>query len=174
MVGSDVFDAEGREDQGRTDFCTGSVDDDTRHDEHHSSSEQRVGDDRRLTSSTRPPDGDGIARRASRGLPAQAPQPVVGRDYQAWMTMLQMAHMELSCLEKIMELRAFPEMPPFHQSMMASVTNDNATPNSTDDLLHDFWDPMLLQDIFGARIDSNDPLMTNGQAWWGDLVGERP
>ncbi|KAF2675737.1 hypothetical protein K458DRAFT_411013 [Lentithecium fluviatile CBS 122367] len=40
-------------------------------------------------------------------------------------------------------------------TMMSGTQLPPATPDSTDDLLHDFWDPMLLQDIFGRHQDQS-------------------
>ncbi|KFZ02024.1 hypothetical protein V500_00474 [Pseudogymnoascus sp. VKM F-4518 (FW-2643)] len=42
------------------------------------------------------------------------------------------------------------------------------TPDSMNDLLHDFWDPMLLHDIFEAPGDQANPLLGNGHTWWED------
>ncbi|KFZ06247.1 hypothetical protein V501_07591 [Pseudogymnoascus sp. VKM F-4519 (FW-2642)] len=42
------------------------------------------------------------------------------------------------------------------------------TPDSMNDLLHDFWDPMLLHDIFEAPGDQTNPLLGTGCTWWED------
>ncbi|KAJ3549622.1 hypothetical protein NM208_g411 [Fusarium decemcellulare] len=39
-------------------------------------------------------------------------------------------------------------------------------PDSTNDLLHDFWDPVLLQDVFGHSQDQQSSLMNT---WWDDI-----
>ncbi|CVL07393.1 uncharacterized protein FMAN_14333 [Fusarium mangiferae] len=38
--------------------------------------------------------------------------------------------------------------------------------DSTNDLLHDFWDPVLLQDVFGPSQDQQTSLMNT---WWDDI-----
>ncbi|KAF2014262.1 hypothetical protein BU24DRAFT_423267 [Aaosphaeria arxii CBS 175.79] len=44
--------------------------------------------------------------------------------------------------------------------------NPAAIVHSTDDLLHEFWDPMLLQDIFGNLQDQPNLSINSGSAWW--------
>ncbi|KAK2600059.1 hypothetical protein QQS21_005223 [Conoideocrella luteorostrata] len=43
--------------------------------------------------------------------------------------------------------------------------------DSTNDLLHDYWDPMLLQDVFGPLHDQTNPFMVNRTTWWDDMPG---
>ncbi|KAF4556666.1 Fungal specific transcription factor domain-containing protein 57 [Elsinoe fawcettii] len=64
-------------------------------------------------------------------------------------------------------------VPAANQHPAAAGAMNNMTPNSTDDLLHDFWDPMFLQDIFEMPMDNHEALPTNGAAWWSELMGER-
>ncbi|KAK9234666.1 hypothetical protein V1525DRAFT_391222 [Lipomyces kononenkoae] len=52
------------------------------------------------------------------------------------------------------------------ETMTLSTSLPFATPDSTNDLLHDFWDSMLPQDIFGATHDPSNPFVNNGLAWW--------
>ncbi|KAM5344358.1 hypothetical protein ACJ41O_012895 [Fusarium nematophilum] len=40
--------------------------------------------------------------------------------------------------------------------------------DSTNDILHDFWDPMLLQDVFGNANDQPNPSLVNRTTWWDD------
>ncbi|KAF2153605.1 hypothetical protein K461DRAFT_278410 [Myriangium duriaei CBS 260.36] len=53
-----------------------------------------------------------------------------------------------------------------------SITFDTSlpftTPDSTNDFLHDFWDPMLLQDIFEAPDSQPNNMNSTGLAWWDD------
>ncbi|OQV06667.1 Fungal specific transcription factor domain-containing protein [Cladophialophora immunda] len=52
------------------------------------------------------------------------------------------------------------------EMMMPSASLPFLTPDPTDDLLRDFWDPMLLQDIFGSSHDQANLFGNNGSAWW--------
>ncbi|KAI0891439.1 hypothetical protein F4806DRAFT_302651 [Annulohypoxylon nitens] len=41
-------------------------------------------------------------------------------------------------------------------------------PDPTNDILRDFWDPMLLQDVFAAPHDHPNPFMVNRSTWWDE------
>ncbi|KAJ0104372.1 hypothetical protein J7T55_011156 [Diaporthe amygdali] len=49
---------------------------------------------------------------------------------------------------------------------MPSASLPAVTLDSTNDILRDFWDPMLLQDVFGPPHDHPNPFMVNGATWW--------
>ncbi|KAL2432701.1 hypothetical protein ABEF95_014691 [Exophiala dermatitidis] len=48
--------------------------------------------------------------------------------------------------------------------MMPSTSFPMATPDSTDDILCQFWDPMLLQNVFESPYDQPNPFIDS--AWW--------
>ncbi|PVH82125.1 hypothetical protein DL98DRAFT_653478 [Cadophora sp. DSE1049] len=43
-------------------------------------------------------------------------------------------------------------------------------PDPIDDILRDFWDPLIMQDIFAAPPDQFNPHGINGSAWWEDSL----
>lgn len=54
------------------------------------------------------------------------------------------------------------------EMIMPKASHRLVTPDFPDDLLHEFWNPMLLQDIFDVSHDQPNPFGTNGSAWWED------
>nr|XP_018263450.1 uncharacterized protein I303_03319 [Kwoniella dejecticola CBS 10117]OBR85608.1 hypothetical protein I303_03319 [Kwoniella dejecticola CBS 10117] len=53
------------------------------------------------------------------------------------------------------------------QSLPGSVDTNN-----TDSLLHDFWDPVILQDVFNTSNDQSDVFTDPSTNWWGSVADE--
>ncbi|KAJ9144638.1 Transcription factor [Pleurostoma richardsiae] len=62
----------------------------------------------------------------------------------------------------------FPDLMGTPGMAMPGASLPAGTLDSTDDILHGFWDPILLQDVFGLTQDQSNPYTINRTTWWDD------